>query len=109
VKISDYVAYPEPGQRAEGDFERTGPIDANRVGVLALPVRPLGQDLVAETGLRQCDKVLVAVQLPDDFVVADLIEVEEGDLVPRFARGALAMDGVEVPVDGGSEIEVLIA
>jgi hypothetical protein len=53
--------------------------------------------------------MLVAVQLPDDFVVSDLIEVEEGDLVPGLARGALVMDGVEVPVDGRAEIEVFVA
>src|ERR1022692_5290448 len=52
---------------------------------------------------------LVTVQLPDDFVVADLVEVEEWDLVPGLAGGALAVHGVEVPVDGGAEIEVFVA
>ena len=59
--------------------------------------------------MGQSDEVLVAVQLPDDFVIADLIEVEERDLIPGFAGGALVVDGVEVPVDGGTEIEVFVA
>ena len=109
MKISDQVAYPEPGQGAEGDLQRARPVDADGVGVFALPVGPLGQDFVAETRLGKRDQVLVAVQLPDDFVIADLIEVEERDLIPGFAGGALLVDGVEVPVDGGAEIEVFVA
>ena len=81
-----------------------------------LPVNPLRENLGAEAvvfgglpGLRQSDEVLVTIQLPDDFVIADLIEVQEWDLIPGFAGGALAVNGVEVPIDGGTEIEVLVA
>ena len=59
-------------------------------------------------GFGEGNKVLVAVQLPDDFVIADLVEVEERNLVPGLARGALVVHGVEMPVDRGAEVEVCI-
>ncbi len=60
-------------------------------------------------GQREGDQVLVAVQLPNHFVVADLVEVEERNLIPGFARGALVVDRIEVPVDGIAKVEVFVA
>jgi hypothetical protein len=42
-------------------------------------------------------------------VIADLVEVEEWDLVPGDARGALVVDRVEVPVYGVAEVQVFVA
>src|SRR5277367_5728757 len=70
---------------------------------------PLSQNFVAEAGLGKGDEVLVAVEFPDDFMVADLVEIEERDLIPRFAWGAFVVNGVEMPVDRGTEIQVFIA
>ena len=110
------MANPEPGQGPEGDLQRAGPVDADGVWVFALPVSPLREDLGSEAALAgglpalgQRNEVLVTVQLPDDFVVADLIEVEEWDLIPGFAGDALVVYGVEVPVDGGTKIEIRVA
>ena len=58
-----------------------------------MPVASIARGFVAEAGIfgepgfRERDEVLVAVQLPDDFVVADLVEIEEGNLVPRDCVG----------------------
>ena len=52
--------------------------------------------------------VLVAVELPDDFRVADGFEIKERDLVPRPERGSSAADRIEMPVDVGAKAEVLV-
>jgi hypothetical protein len=55
------------------------------------------------------DEVLVAVQLPDDLVVAGTVEIEEGDFVERPSRGAFVVDRIEMPVDGRAEVEAFVA
>jgi hypothetical protein len=60
-------------------------------------------------GFRQRDQVLVAIQLPDDFVVSGLGEIEEVDLEPRRQRSAFSVDCIEVPIDFGAVIQVLVA
>ncbi len=57
----------------------------------------------------QRDQVLVAVQLPRDFVITDHGEVEEGNLEPGIERCALFVDAVQVPVDLGAIIYRVIA
>ena len=53
--------------------------------------------------------MLMAIQFPDDFVVADLIEVEERNLIPGPAGRALLMHRIEVPIYGRAEIEIGVA
>src|ERR1700733_12983465 len=115
VKVSEKVANPEPGKGAEGDFQRAGPVDADGVRVFALTVIPLRPQLPGEAvvfsqppGFGKGDKVLVAVQFPDDFVIANLIEIEERNLVPGLARGAFVVHGVEMPVDRRTEVEAFV-
>ncbi len=72
------VPKPDPGKRAESDFESAGPIDAVLEGVLFEPGFEFGEDFVEEfgfaseeVGLGQEDKVLVTAEFPDEFVIAD--------------------------------------
>ena len=43
--------------------------------------------------------MLMAVELPDNFVIADLGKIEEIDLVPGLQWRTFAVHGIEVPVD----------
>ena len=106
------VPHPKPRQAPERHFKRTSPIHADRVGVLLLPVVPKRQQLRDEllppgqpVRLRQRGQPLLPVQLPDDLVVADLLEVEESDLVPGPAGRALGVYGVELPVHFRSVVQ----
>ncbi len=66
--------------------------------------------LIAAQQLRfgQRHQMLVTVQFPNDLVVADRREIEKRDFAPGIERSALAMHGVEMPVDFTAEVEILI-
>src|SRR5262249_10856289 len=77
---------PHPGQGAHGDLERARPVDATHVGICHPPAFQLALDLTNEvlpaghaSRLRQDDEMLMAIELPDDLVVADAARVEEGN------------------------------
>src|SRR4029077_6081375 len=73
------VINPEPGERAESDFERAGPVDAAMEGVLLDPALDLAADLIEAVGaahLGEHDQVLMAVELPDDLVIPGARGVE---------------------------------
>ena len=80
---ADEVEDPDPGQGAERDFERAGPVDAALEGVLVPPVFELAKDVLAvrlvagEHGsLGQQNKMLVAIDFPNELVIAGSSEVE---------------------------------
>src|SRR5690242_7946423 len=77
------VVNPDPGKGPERDFERAGPINAALKRVLAEPAFELTEDLALELfaagkkeSLREQRKVLVPVQFPDEFVIADRCEIQ---------------------------------
>src|ERR1700704_3111424 len=49
------------------------------------------------------------VQFPDHLVVANRRKVEKRNLEPGIERGALFMDAVQMPVDFGAIVEILVA
>ena len=53
--------------------------------------------------------MLMAIQLPGYFVIADFREIEKRNFEPWIERGALVMHGIEVPVDVCAVVEVLVA
>src|SRR5437870_6577721 len=68
---------PNPGETTEGHFQAAGPVYAEWVGVFSVPVLPLVEYFLGKlliTGkpvrLRQNHKMLMAIQLPNDFAVA---------------------------------------
>src|SRR5436190_1293176 len=94
--VRQQVMNPDPGERAETDFERARPIDPSMQRILIEPTFDLPVNLFREIGaarqnvrLRQQDKMLVPVQLPDDLVIAGARGVE--------IRNAAEVDGGSFP------------
>src|ERR1700722_9222869 len=74
---------PDPGQRAKRYFERTGPVGSAMKRVACDPAVDLRANLVQistvarqQIGLRQNNQMLMAIQLPDRFVVARARTIE---------------------------------
>src|SRR5581483_270224 len=81
--VAGQVKNPDPGQRAERNFERARPIDAAQVWIGRKPACKLRLDfpekltaLRQSKGLRQKDQVLMPVQLPDKLMIAGTFEIE---------------------------------
>src|SRR5579862_2974671 len=53
--------------------------------------------------------MLVTIQLPCNFAVAHLGEVQVMDLKPRFERSAFAVDAIGMPVDLSAVIQPFIS
>jgi len=51
----------------------------------------------------------VTVQFPDDFVVAHFVEIKKIDPEPRLQWSPFPVHGIEMPADGGAEVQVFIA
>src|ERR1051325_1638076 len=107
------VERPEPRDRSEGDFEAARPVDAwlRRVGVHPLrrvAREAFGVSLVARApvGAPQGLEELVPAQLPDEFLVAGDLRVEEVYPAPMRERRADARERLDVPVDGRAEVQV---
>lgn len=82
-RVASDVEHPDPRKRAKCDFERAGPIDPVTVRVRAPPAFELRFDLAQKLWppgepprLRQQYEMLVAVELPDYFVIAHPLEIE---------------------------------
>ncbi len=53
--------------------------------------------------------MLVPVEFPSDLVVADFVEIKKSDFVPGLQWSALAVHGVEVPIDFCAIIQIAIS
>ena len=51
--------------------------------------------------------MLVAIQFPGHFVIADDVEIQKWNLEPWLERRALVVDAIEMPVDVGTVVEIL--
>src|SRR5271155_2269631 len=114
--LRQQLVQPNPGQAAERDFEAAGPVRSQRIRIGTLPGIPLREDFVRigflaseKPGLRQRDQVLMAAQLPSDLVIADLGKIEEVDFEPRDERRVQAVYCVEMPINFGAVIEILVS
>src|SRR5882672_1321141 len=115
-RAGQQLIHPNPGHTAEGDLQRTTPVDPERVWVGFDPASELGDYfadiffIVAEQpGLGQRDQVLVAIEFPSDLVVAHDREIEKGNLEPGIERRSLSVDSIQMPVDLGAIVEIFIA
>jgi hypothetical protein len=59
--------------------------------------------------LCQGDQVLMPIQFPDDFVVADLIKIKKIDFEPRLKRGTFSVHNVEMPINLRAIIKILVS
>src|SRR5208282_2724106 len=106
---------PKPGQTSECNFQTARPINTDRVRVVDLPVPPLAQDLVDEVriagqpiGLRQGDKMLMAIQFPGDLAVTRFFEIQITHFVKNLPGSPLPVDRVEMPVNRIAVLNALI-
>src|SRR5437868_6472644 len=110
------MLHPDPRKTAKRKLQAASPIDANRIRILVAPIVPLAQKL-SNIALVSCEKksscqdreMLVAVQLPSDFGVANFVKIQEADFEPRFLWCSLTVDGVQAPIDRFSIVHVVIA
>src|SRR6266478_5240153 len=75
---------PDPRQRTKRDFQSAGPVNACSERILQKPAFQLRPDFSHElvspsqpVGLREHDKVLVTIQLPNELVIPGARRVQE--------------------------------
>src|SRR5438552_1970805 len=96
---------PQPGEAAKGNLQTAGPVDSHAIWVLLLPVIPLPEQLLCiprfgrqTISLGQSDKVLVAIEFPNDLRVARLVKVEIAHPEPCGEGHLLAMHSIKMPI-----------
>src|SRR5579884_3060336 len=104
--IADEVVNPDPGERSECDFERTGPVHSAYEGIGGDPAFDFLLDFAQvfcaagdEESLSNSDEVLVAVQLPDPFVIANGIEIEIRNTAKKSRAAGFVVFVIAAPVD----------
>src|ERR1700758_2980089 len=92
------VISPQPRQAAEGDFKAAGPVDSDGIRIVGVPVAPLPQNLVSKAAiasqserLRERHQMLVTIQFPSDFAVADFGKRQVLHPVKNLAWRTLSM------------------
>ena len=115
-RIAEQLERPQPGDRAIRHLEAARPVhtDFRRVGVHPLCQmrrHALGVSLGPgqQVGAAEQQKMLMPIQLPDDLVVADDGGIEAAHATPMHARRAPLVDRVEMPIDGRTERQTLVA
>src|SRR5579863_883339 len=110
------LIHPNPGETTKRYLETADPVDSKRVGILGVPVPPLAEHLIRVTslfskkvGFGQSDEMLMTVQLPSDFAIPNLVEVEITDLVERLFGSLFPVHGVKTPIDGIAVFQTLVA
>src|SRR5712691_8559180 len=106
---------PQPGEAAKGNLQTAGPVDSHAIRVLLLPVIPLPEQLLhiprfgrQTISLGQSDKVLVAIEFPNDLRVSRLVKVEIAHSEPCAEGRPLAMHGIQMPVDFRSVVHAFV-
>src|SRR4028118_1677957 len=91
---------PGPGERAEGDCQTAGPVDAalRRVGArprVEVARESFGVAFVpgVPEGATEHGEILLTIQLPDDLFIARHRRVEIINATPMRERRALSRDG----------------
>ena len=98
------MQYPDPRQGAECDFESARPVDAALKRILLHPTAQFalnflytGSIVEEQKRLRQHDQMLVAVQLPNPFVIAGAMNIEIGNHPKIRKAGAFVVDVIAPP------------
>ena len=60
-------------------------------------------------GLCERDQVLVPVQLPDDLVIAHLIEIKKIDLEPGFKGRTFSVYHIAMPINLQAIVEIFVS
>src|ERR1700730_17248363 len=112
---TEEIPDPEPGQAAECHFEGACPVDAERIGIVLPPRIPLRHqfscvDPVASQApsFSERHQMLVPVQFPDDFVIADFPFIYKIYFYPGLQRAVLCMNWIKVPIDVRPVVESLV-
>ena len=91
-------------ERAEGELQRAGPVDANQRRIRVTPAAHMLDDasgvavvLCQPIRAAECQKVLVAIQFPDHFVIA-AGGIQKRDVGPESARCRALVHRIEMPV-----------
>ena len=53
--------------------------------------------------------MLVPIEFPSDFVVANFLKIEKTNLVPGLQRRAFAVHGIEMPINFWTILQVAIS
>src|SRR6185312_6137301 len=100
------VIDPNPREGAESHLKRAGPVDSASIWVGDPPTVQLRLDLPEKfrasgqpPRLRQQYEVLMAVQLPDHFVIAHPFEIEIGNQAKVVEARRFSVDIVAPPID----------
>ena len=98
---------PNPGNASKCELEHASPVDARERRIGAHPIR---QFVDAGRGIMRfarqprctpkCEPMLVAIEFPDDLVIA-AAWIEVGHLRPEHCWRTAVVYRIEVPVDGG--------
>src|SRR5439155_1122379 len=114
-RFCDKKIGPNPGETTEGHFQAAGPVYAEWVGVFSVPVLPLVEYFLGKlliTGkpvrLRQNHKMLMAIQLPNDFAVASFFKIQIANFEPELSGRSFNMNPVEMPINLRAIIKVFI-
>src|SRR5579885_26004 len=109
-KITD----PDPGQAAKCHLQTARPVDAHGVGIFLMPVPPLVEEFSQKALLRrkvigfgEYHEVLVAVQFPNNLVVAYFLKLKVANFVPGLAWRSLPIHRVQMPINGLAEVQPL--
>ena len=104
VERGGQMQRPDPGDRAEPELQHAAPVDPTQRRIGLQPALQLGGDNVYVAAVscqprRPAERkpVLMAIELPDDLVIANL-GIEVGHSGPEGSRGSAPVHGVEVPV-----------
>src|SRR2546423_9976437 len=108
--------HPNAGEAAESYFQAARPINADSIRILCMPAAPLREYFSCEAifsgkavRLDQRNQMLVAVQFPSDFAVADLSKIQITNAVKWLFGRSFLMDGVKMPVDFLSGFKIGVA
>ena len=107
-----HLPEPRPGEGAECHFQGAGPIDAAQEGIGVEPTGELGEGFLQvgsiageKPGLGEQRQVLMAIEFPNYFVVADLGEIEVRGAAEVRSAGGDSVQVVAAPVDRGAGID----
>src|SRR6516165_6911720 len=106
------MPYPYPRQRSKPNLKRTSPVDSTLKRVVVPPVFKLADNRFEvprvrrrQECLRQQHQVLMAVDLPNDLVIARNCDVKIRDESEVITRRLLTTQGIPSPLRNGAVID----
>src|SRR5205823_13548058 len=113
--MTEELDRPHPRDRAKGELQHAGPVDACERRVRGNPALQLANEDIPiayvsrePAGAPERNPVLVAIDFPDHLVVTAR-GIEIGHRGPEPPGTAPAMHGVEVPIGWRAVLEIAVA